>query len=571
MATARRATLPYYTPPELRGEPGRRRQVVVVGGGPVGLAAAIDAGIHGLDVLLLDEDDAVAAGSRAICWSKRSLEVLDRLGVAGRMTAKGVTWRQGRVFHREREIYSFDLLPEEGHKMPAFINLQQYYVEEFLIDRANELPTVELRWRSRVMGLRQEPDGASVEVETPEGTYRLVADWVLACDGARSPMRKMLGLGFEGRVFEDRFLIADVRMKADFPTERWFWFDPPFHPGRSALLHRQADDVWRIDLQLGPGVDPEDERRPERVVPRLRAMLGERTEFDLEWVSVYTFQCRRLARFRHGRVVFVGDSAHQVSPFGARGGNGGIQDADNLVWKLAAVLRGRASEDLIETYDEERGRAADENIAQSGRSTDFIAPQGPAAEAFRDAALGLAAEDPAFRRFVNSGRLSTPASLAGLSLQTPDAEGWDAGGLEAGVGPGAACADAPASSHGGGAAWLLDELGHDFVLLVFADDPEDLPDRAALRRLSTHPAGLRVLAVAPPGGGWPEDVALLVDGTGLARRRYGALPGTTYLIRPDQHVAGRWRRFEEGAIRGALDRACGRPGLDPAEGPHGAG
>ncbi|MBP2313119.1 FAD-dependent oxidoreductase [Azospirillum soli] len=545
--------LHYATPPELRGETAGRRPVVIVGGGPVGLAAAIDCGLHGIPVLLLDEDDAVSTGSRAICWSKRTLEIFDRLGVAGRMLAKGITWKVGKLFHRDRLVYQFDLLPEAGHKMPAFINLQQYFVEEYLIERAAELPSVEMRWKSRVVGLTAAPDGVTLEVETPEGCYAVEADWVLACDGARSPLRKMMGLSFEGQVFKDRFLIADLRMAADFPTERWFWFDPPFHPGQSALLHRQADDVFRIDLQLGWDVDPEEEKKPERVIPRLRAMLGEAARFDLEWVSVYTFQCRRLERFRHGRVLFVGDSAHQVSPFGARGGNGGIQDADNLVWKLALVLRGAAPETLLDSYDEERIRGADENIRNSTRSTDFITPKGPGATLFRDAVLGLADDAPFARRLVNSGRLSLPCALDGLALQTPDSAEW-----EDGAGPGLPCPDAPIREPNGAPGWLLNELGHDFVLLVFADSPADLPDCAALKALQHHPAGLRELVVATDAASFDGDFAVLTDAEGLARRRYGGRPGSVHLIRPDQHVAARWPVLDEGAVWAALDRATGR-------------
>ena len=198
-------------------------------------------------------------------------------------------------------------------------------------------------------------------------------------------------------MFRDRFLIADVKMKAAFPTERWFWFDPPFHPNRSALLHRQPDDVWRIDFQLGWDADPVAERRPENVIPRVRAMLGETVEFELEWCSVYTFACLRMDTFRHGRVLFTGDAAHGVSPFGARGANSGVQDAENLAWKLALVLAGNAPDRLLDTYASEREHAADENISASTRATDFITPKSQVSRTFRDAALKLA-KDCAFAR-----------------------------------------------------------------------------------------------------------------------------------------------------------------------------
>jgi 3-(3-hydroxy-phenyl)propionate hydroxylase len=518
---------PYATPPELRGAAGRRWPVVVVGAGPVGLAAAVDLALHGVEVLVLDDNDVVSVGSRAICWSKRTLEIMDRLGVGERMLAKGVTWKVGRVFHRDRELYSFDLLPEAGHKMPAFVNLQQYYVEEYLVDRCRELSDrIELRWKSRVAGISQNGDRVRLAVATPDGPYTVDADYVLACDGVRSSVRQLMGLDFAGQVFEERFLIADVVMAAEFPSERWFWFEPPFHEGQSALLHKQPDDLYRIDLQLGWEADPEAERRPERVTPRIRAMIGERP-FELDWVSVYTFQCRRMERFVHGRVIFAGDSAHVVSPFGARGGNGGIQDVDNLCWKLAAVLRGDAPERLLASYDEERIRAAEENLLNSARATSFMTPKGPIERLFRDAVLELAEEHAFARRLVNSGRLSRPHHLGGLSLQTPVME------AAAPMAPGAPCDDAPVATPDG-RRWLLELLRGGFHLL--------------------HRPGAR-----PPR---PVDgVPMLVlgrdfqDPDGLVTRRYALTPGATVLIRPDQHVAARWPEPDPAAIRAALARA----------------
>ena len=201
----------------------------------------------------------------------------------------------GKIFHGESLLYQFDLLPEQGHKRPAFINLQQFYAEAYLVDRVEELPEIILRWRNRVIGLEQRNDHVILSIDTPDGPYRIAANYVVACDGARSSLRQMVGAEFAGQVFEDQFLIADVKMTAEFPTERWFWFDPPFHAGRSALLHRQPDDVWRIDLQLDRGADPAVEKQPEIVRPRIARMLGH-DRFDFEWISLYKFQCRRMAQ-----------------------------------------------------------------------------------------------------------------------------------------------------------------------------------------------------------------------------------------------------------------------------------
>ncbi len=290
------------------------------------------------------------------------------MAAANAVAEKGVGWNVGKVFHGDDLAYEFDLLPEPGHQRPAFVNLQQYHFEECLVRRARcarcRRDALETSCRRR---RAPEQTDVRVRVATQDGDYALTCDWLIVCDGARSPVRHMLGLDSEGQVFRDRFLIADIRMTSDFPTERWFWFDPPFHRNQSVLLHRQADNVWRVDFQLGWDADPEEEKKPENIEPRLRAMLGPEADFELEWASVYTFQCRRMQKFRHGRVLFAGDAAHLVSPFGARGANSGVQDADNLVWKLEMVLRGQAPESLLDTYDSERVAAADENILNSTR------------------------------------------------------------------------------------------------------------------------------------------------------------------------------------------------------------
>ncbi|MCG5258962.1 FAD-dependent oxidoreductase [Cupriavidus gilardii] len=538
------------------------RPVVVIGAGPVGLSTAIDLAQQQVPVVLLDDDCTLASGSRAICFAKRTLDIFDRLGCGERLVGKGVRWHVGRVFFDQEQVYSFDLLPESGHHRPAFINLQQYYVEGYLVDRAAELPGLELRWRHRVSGVRQQADQVVLTVSTPDGDYALPARYVVVADGARSPVRQLMGLHSQGRTFRDRFLIADVRMAAGFPAERWFWFDPPFNRNQSVLLHRQPDNIWRIDFQLGWDADPEQERQPERVLPRLRALLGPDAKFELEWVSVYTFSCQRMERFRHGRVLFAGDAAHRVSPFGARGANSGVQDADNLAWKLRLVLAGLAPDALLDTYASEREYAADENILHSTRSTDFITPKSAASRVFRDSVLRLARQHPFARQLVNSGRLSTPTVLTPSPLNTPDTAQF-AGAMV----PGAVCADAPVRVVGGveeGEGWLLPHLGNGFTALVFADADGLSPTAcAALEQGASAPVPIQVVCVVPaampPSSSptLPHGAVVLEDIEGLAARRYDGQPGTCYLLRPDQHVCARWRDIEADALQGALRRALG--------------
>lgn len=534
-----------FTPPPEAAGAGRRRTVAIVGAGPIGLAAAIDLKLKGVDAVLVDEDDTVSVGSRGLCYAKRTLEILDRLGIGDQVVAKGVTWNVGRTFFGEHEVYRFELLPTPDHKRPGMVNLQQYYLESYLVERAQTLGC-ELRWQSRVTAVEPSAEGVRLTVTTPAGPYRLETDWLIVADGARSPLRRLLGLDVEGKVFRDRFLIADVVMQADFPPERWFWFDPPFHPGQSVLLHRQADSLWRIDFQLGWDADPEEEKKPERVIPRIRAMLGPDRSFELAWTSVYTFQCRRMASFRHGRILFAGDAAHQVSPFGARGANSGIQDVDNLVWKLALVIQGKAPETLLDTYSRERIEAADENILNSTRSTDFITPKTAVSRLFRDAALTLAREHAFARQLVNSGRLSVPTVHIDSPLSTPDLETW-----QGGVPPGAPAEDLPVR-HLSGDGWLLDRIGGCFDLLSYA---ADAPTRTMLDAIPVRcrvPVRVQHMLAAPAATVGPDDV---IDHQGRFPERYAAEPGSVHLFRPDQIVAARWQRVDADRIIEAIARA----------------
>ena len=508
-----------------------RHRVAIVGAGPVGLTLALDLAQRGIASVLLDDADRIGEGSRGLCYSKRALEIWDRFGVGEKLVSMGVTWKLGKVYLGDELVYSFDLLPEDGHKMPAFINLQQYYLEKALVDRVIEVPAIDLRWRNRVSGISRRNDGATLTIDTPDGPYQLDCEWVIAADGARSTMRDLMGLEFKGHTFEEKFLIADVRMPAeDLPTERRFWFDPPFHSGHSALMHRQPDDSWRIDLQLGPDADIDEELKPENYLPRIRKMVGAR-DFRVDWVSIYRFNCRRIERFVHGRVIFVGDSAHQVSPFGARGANSGVEDAENLAWKLAAVLVGEAGQALIDSYDVERMQAADENIAHSTRSTDFIAPRSPAERTLRNAVLSLAPNADFARRMVNSGRLSV-ATVYESSLSTPD-EASFACSAKLGAPP----PDARMRNAEGVSCHLLERLPARFELLYVANG--SVPDLPA-------DVGLTVIG---------KD---LLDDEGDFATRFDAAPGTAYLLRPDQHICARWRSVTGEKIADARDRALAR-------------
>ncbi len=516
--------------------PPVRHPVLIVGGGPVGLALALDLVRKGTPVLVLDDHEGVGQGSRAICFAKRTLEIADRLGAGEAMVEKGVVWSVGKVFHDTERVFEFNLLAEGGHKFPAFINLQQPYFEKFLVDEVrraqSEGAPIEIRGRNVVTSIEQIGDYVRVDIDTPDGPYIAEAEYVVACDGARSPVRDMLGLSFEGRVFEDNFLIADVKMTADFPTERWFWFDPPFkNSGASALLHKQPDDIWRIDFQLGWDIDRDKELREENIRARVDAMLGDGVDYELEWSSIYTFQCRRMESFRHERVLFAGDSAHQVSPFGARGANSGIQDADNLAWKLNLVVTGLAPDRLLDSYSEERVHGAIENITNSTRTTDFLTPKSEISQTFRNAVLTLSRRYEFARPMVNSGRLSVPCVYDGLSLNGPDElEGPDR------TRAGAPCVDAPI-----GDGYLLGKLAGRFTILAINTEA---PRVTSVDGVDVEPLELNLGSEDPSGA--------------IQERYLGDNSSAVYLIRPDQHIVARWSEVTGAEIANALRTAIGK-------------
>lgn len=505
-------TYPFSTPPELTSSETTTHPIIIVGAGPVGLTLALSLAKQGISVVVLDESNQVSEGSRAICFAKRSLEIFDKLGVADKMINKGVKWDVGRIFFKEEEIDRFDLSPEKHSKYPAFINLQQYYVEQYLIDAVLKEENIDVRWLSKVGSVEQTEHQVTISVETQAGHYTLSSTYLVAADGSRSQIRRMLDLEMQGERFEERFLIADFKMEADFPSERWFWFDPPFAPGQSILLHKQPDNLWRLDFKLGTNADSSIAQDKAFLRDKIKSVVGDR-EFELDWSSIYSFSSKKLDRFIHDRIIFVGDSAHVVSPFGARGANSGIEDADNLSWKLAAVLQGNAPE-LLETYTAERAAAADQNIACTGQSNTFIAPQGEEATAIRNSILEKAKADVTFKRQINCGRLSIPCVYG----KYPNSqEGiWHKTEIE----PGRAVKDCTLDS-----GYLIEQLGYQFTLLLAknAISEEDKQQLVA------------------------NNIQLIeVDSANnqLISHLYELQEGGAFLFTPDQYILGRWRNVQ---------------------------
>lgn len=548
--------VPYPHVPKVYGAGQRatdgveRAGVVIVGGGPVGLATALGLARQGVPSVLIEADDGVCTGSRAICISRRSLEIIERLGALEGFLDKGLPWAGGRSFHRDQEVLHFSMPQDERQKLPPMVNLAQYHIEQFLLDAAEQhADLIDIRWQTRVTSLEEGNDGVTLTLTTPEQTYQLHASWLVAADGGRSTVREAMGLKLQGTSYEGRYVIVDIHLKSDRPTERLAYFDPPSNPGSTVLVHKQPDDIWRIDYQLRDDEDPQAAVLLENVAPRvdsLLAMMGETAPWHPVWITIYKANALTLDAYRHGRVLFAGDAAHLVPIFGVRGANSGIDDADNLAWKLAYVVKGQAGDSLLDSYSDERVFAAHENLRHGSKSTEFMAPPSFAFELMRTAVLGLAGKHPQVRSLINPRQTSAIAYLDS-PLNAPDA------GFTGGPAPGTVLPECPltlvehAIQRPGYLTDLVRLSAGRFTTLVFSEDgrvPAELLALDSEWPLATVAVAARV---ADPDGklcAWDASgaVSLLLDAT----------PGTVYLLRPDGHVLGRWRNGKVEQVAAAM-------------------
>ena len=542
---------PFVPPAELHSPATVRHAVVIVGGGITGLTMACSLAHLGVRAILLDEDNTVGvkgASSRGICYTQKSLEIFDRLGIYDAIAAKGVQWSVGRTFAGDDEVYSFDLRQQGQYHLseqPPFINIQQFYIEAFLVDRIQALGHVELRWQNRLVAFSQTDDVATLEVETPAGRYTIEAEHVIDASGAHSPLRQWLQVPFEAKRGDDRWCIADVRFATHPPTERHTWIEAPFNDNRAVWQHLMADDVWRLDYQMAPNADPAEVSREDVVRARLERQFGPDVDVEIVWVGPYAYRSECVHDLRHGRVYLMGDSAKVVSPFGARGGNTGVADADNLAWKLAAVLRGKADAAVLNSYNDERLEAAQQNVCVTNRTARFLRPADGAERLFRDAVIQLARQQPFARSLVNTGRMAVanpysrssacayaPGSAAGQSVQNVHFE-WTDG-------------------RRGTVNELLNWARGDLLLLVFGD-----LSGAALKRLRQlcFDTPVRSVQVLGPDAR-AQAVEHIVDPQGHLQGACHVFGHAWALVRPDGYLAATGESVDGHLVK-AIERSLG--------------
>jgi 3-(3-hydroxy-phenyl)propionate hydroxylase len=526
---------PFVEPPEIASGEVARHPIVIVGGGITGLTLACSLARLGIQAVLLDEDNTVGvkgASSRGICYTQKSLEIFHKLGIYGAIAKKGIQWSVGRTFAGEDEVYSFDLRAQSNFNLstqPPFINIQQFYIEGYLVERIAELGHVDIRWSSRVTAFSQGEAGALLTVTTPAGNYAICADHVIDATGGHSPFHKWLGATMKSQKGDDRWCIADVRFSTHPPVERHTWIEAPFNENRAVWQHLMADDVWRIDYQMAPNADPQYVSREDVVRERLQRQFGPDVAVDIVWVGPYAYRSQCVDQLRMGRVFFLGDAVKTVSPFGARGGNTGIADADNLACKLAMVLKGLATPTLLGSYHEERFEAAQQNVQVTDRTARFLrAPDGPE-RLFRNAAIHLAKRYPFARALINTGRMAV------ANAYTRSSACAEVGGVP--VQNAAIWFDA-AGKHAGTLNDLINWSDGRLLLLVFGRIPA--MDGPRLRKLSLH-LPVRVVQVLGPtwqATGNPIAQEHVYDLQGHLRQAAQAQALQWVVVRPDAYLAG---------------------------------
>ena len=549
---------PFVRPSEMAGQ-GVTHPVVIAGGGPSGLIAALELARFGVKCVVIESDETVSEGSRAACVSRRSMEILQANGVDEAFLAQALPWTHGTSYYREHEVFRLAMPHSADERFHPMANLQQNMFEALLVERAQALG-VEIRWRSKVVGVRQgrdesagagaprahggDDDEVELDIDTPEGVYTLRARFVIAADGARSELRRLMNLKLNGESHEGRYLIADIRMASTYPTERRAWFDPASNPGKSVLVHKMARDMWRIDYALDADDDEEVEMQEARVKARIQRhldVIGEATPWTLDWIRLYKAHCLCLDEYRHGNVFFIGDAAHLVPIFGVRGMNSSMADANNLGWKLAAVLHGNAPDALLDSYSPERRAATFDVFANAAKSTRFMTPPTRGYTLLRDAALQLAVTEEFARQWINP-RQSAPYDYVASALTTPDEDAFACGAR-----PGAPLTCVKLAD----GSYLTDYVGGELTLLVFGEGAGVNEPLASLSLEGNSPR------MAPTKG---LQAALQIHRISdeAAMRACDAVSGSAYLVRPDGHVCARWRQVAESKVRSALARVLAR-------------
>lgn len=533
-------------------EPGRK-PVVIAGGGPTGLALALGLAKFGVPTIVLEADDTVCTGSRAGAFTRRTMEILERIGIADEMMRNSYGWSRSWTYFRDQEVLRTDHPMDALQKYPPTISQLQNYMEDVMVGHAERSGLIDIRWQTSVTGVRQIDGGVSVGVATPGGDYTIESDWLVACDGGHSRVRKSLGLRMEGSRYSGRYIIIDVRVDSgDLLPGRRFWFDPPTRPGGTLIMFKKPNGMLRFDYQVREGEDENEEIKQEKVfdfVARQLKWMGIDAPWEPVWLTLYRVTATTLSSYVHDRVIFAGDAAHIMPIFGVRGFNSAIEDTHNLSWKLALVVKGQAGAALLRSYSTERVDVARRNHFFAIRRAEFYAPPSRGARVLRDAVLSLAAKHSWAASLLDPRWHSASQLIASPLNAVADDPTFTAGPR-----PGDVLPECPVAENGGD-GFLTGLLGPHFTCLAFSMDgrPSQLTDAIDMRLRDELPIKFLHVALGEPVSG------AIHDPSGRLPKLFDALPGTVYLVRPDGHVLARWRAALPAQIVELLHTTLARP------------
>lgn len=519
--------------------------VTVVGAGPIGMTTALLLAKQGIKVVLLSSELQLSEGSRALVYTKRSMEILQAAGAADRIMSKALSWTHGNSVYKGQVAFRMAAPTNEHDQFAPLNNLQQNWLEHFLLETIQENDNIEVRWGNNVVDHIQDEDTVTLTVATPEGSYKHTSKWVVAADGGRSPIRERMKLWMEGASYEGRFVIADIRIQLPYPTERLAFFSPDWNPGNTILMHREPDNIWRFDYQLDPSITPEQALLPENlhkaVNDQLKMIGMDHLEWEMDWSTVYSARALTLDNYVHNRIIFVGDAAHLLPIFGVRGANTGFQDAQDLAWKLAGAVKGWAPEKILESYTFDRVGAAREIIAEAGKSTRFMAPPSHGFRLLRNAVLSLSLEHE-FVRPLYHWRTSRPHAYTHSPLNSQYDDNTQMNELteNGSLIPNVKLADG---------SFLYDSISGKFSVVVLTESGQ-LPTGlvAEINSLREQNIPVRLVALLIDGQTVAEaDVSLTIN-EDIAQNRFFAQAGAVYLVRPGHHINGRWINYRENAL-----------------------
>lgn len=503
------------------------KHVIVIGAGPVGQTTALLLARWGIAVTILDlrpERDAI--GSRAICQQRDVLDVWDCVGAGSQIASEGVTWTTSRTFCEDEELFTTVFRDNGQSCFPPFVNISQSRTEEILDQCISNTPNIEVKWNHEVTDITQGEDHVNVICKTPEGTKTFTGAYAVASPGSKGDaIRRALGVSFDGKSFDDHFLICDI--STDLPgwaQERRFYFNPSWNPGRQVLIHPCPGNTFRIDWQVPSDFDLNKESDSGGLDARIRKIIGDR-DYSIVWKSLYRFHSRIADQMKVGRVLLAGDAAHLYAPFGARGLNSGVLDAENAAWKLAFVINEWADEGLLESYHIERHAAAIENLEITSNTMEFLVPPDEQAYKRRCETLEKAKYDPSTRKNVDSGRLAEPFWYIDSPLTLTNPRRKFTGRPEKGdlppICPGVLVPDCRLSVSPMPGITRLRQLLRIGVTIILGKDINE----NHLKKLTDTPSPISLYQISE------------LDRCGEVSKVLGIMPDEIWVIRPDAHIA----------------------------------